>query len=109
DALKQLFAWYNANINNLALAANPSLPGLTPQIRSSLDSPNVFEYAAGVSRNFGAKAAIRGDFTYRKYRDFYVERRDATTGRVTNSFGQSFDLGLIENDKDGLLKRNYKG
>jgi len=38
-----------------------------------------------------------------------VTRIDQSTGRVVNSFGQQFDLALIQNDTDGLLKRRYQG
>jgi carboxypeptidase family protein len=106
DALKTVFAWYDANRNNLVLAQNPSLPGLTPQIGPDLHSPFTYEYSSGVSRQFD-RASLRADVTYRKYHDFYASIINGATGKVTNSFGQSFDLALIENT-DGL-KRQYSG
>ena len=39
-----------------------------------------------------SRASFRADYMYRDYRDFYVSRTDLSTGRVTNSAGQSFDL-----------------
>jgi hypothetical protein len=45
--------------------------------------------------------------TYRKYHDFYASVINGSTGKVTNSFGQSFDLALIENTD--TLKRQYSG
>ena len=36
-------------------------------------SPNVWEYAAGVSRQFGGRATLRADCIYRNYRDFYAD------------------------------------
>ena len=64
------------------------------------------EYAAGVSRQFGSRAALRADYVFRDYRDFYMQRTDTTTGRAvdTRSFapnavrGRVFDLTVIEND-----------
>lgn len=108
EAVRRVFDWFFANGGpNLPLQANPSIPGLTPQIGKSLRSPHVLEYAAGINRQFGARAAARADFVYRDFRDFYVSRIDTTTGRVTNEFGRSFDLALIENSS--LLERQYAG
>ena len=30
------------------------------------------EYAGGISRQFGNRAVVRADYSYRKYRDFYT-------------------------------------
>jgi hypothetical protein len=106
DAIKAVFAWYDANKNNLVLATNPTLPGLTPQIGPDLHSPFTYEYSSGVSRQFN-RASLRADVTYRKYHDFYASIIDSSTGKVTNSFGQPFDLALIENTDQ--LKRQYAG
>ncbi len=108
DAIAQVFAWYNANGGaNLPLAGSPTIPGITPQIQGSLDSPNNLEYAAGVNRQFGSKAAMRVDYVYRNFRDFYVQKLDMTTGRASDSSGKQYDLGLIENTN--ALKRRYQG
>jgi hypothetical protein len=108
DAIRQVFAWYNANGGaNLPLERNPVIPGVTPQIRGNLKSPNVLEYATGLNRQFGNRAAARVDYVFRDYRDMYIERRDLTVGKVTNSAGQTFDLGLVENTND--LTRQYSG
>ena len=80
---------------------------MTPQIRGNLKSPNVIEYAGGVNRQFGSRAAVRADYVYRNYRDFYSQRTDTSTGKVSNSLGQTFDLALNENTD--LLKRRYSG
>jgi outer membrane receptor for ferrienterochelin and colicin len=107
-ALAQVFAWFNANGgSNLPLNGTPTIPGVTPRIGDNLKSPIVLEYAAGLNRQFGARAALRVDYVYRDWRDFYVQRTDLSTGRVTNSRGQEFDLTLIENTND--LARRYSG
>ena len=59
-----------------------------------------------MSRQFN-RASLRADVTYRKYDDFYASVINGSTGKVTNSFGQSFDLSLIENTD--ALKRQYSG
>jgi hypothetical protein len=73
------------------------------------------EYAGGLSRQFGARGAIRVDATYRDFRDFYVQRTDLSTGRVTDTRanipasvrGRVYDLTLVENSD--TLKRRYAG
>jgi outer membrane receptor for ferrienterochelin and colicin len=111
-AIQQVFDWLNANggVNRTAgFASNPVIPGLTPQIKGSLDSPYNLEYAGGISRQLGSRAAIRADVSYRKFYEAYVTRIDQSTGKVSNSFGQQFDLALIQNDTDGILHRQYSG
>jgi hypothetical protein len=108
-AIQQVFTWYDAfGGSNLPLNGTPTVTGVTPQILESLVSPNVNEYAAGVSRQFGARAAVRVDFSYRNYADFYINRTDMNTGKVSDRFGRTYDLTVIENDP-GDLKRRYTG
>jgi outer membrane receptor protein involved in Fe transport len=108
DAISQVFAWYNANGgSNLPTIGAPNIPGVTPQIRGSLNSPNNIEYAAGVSRQIGDKAAFRADYVYRDFRDFYVSVLDQSTGRVQDQFGKSYDLALVQNSNN--LTRRYSG
>lgn len=108
DAVGQVFDWYFANGgSSLPFHTPPNIPGLTPQIGGDLRSPNVLEYATGVNRTFGARAAVRADYVFRDYRDFYVARTDMTTGRVVNEFGREFDLTLIENSN--VPRRRYSG
>jgi hypothetical protein len=103
-----LFNWFNNNggTNRRPFADAPTVPGVAQQIRGSLDSPNVLEYAGGASRQFGAKAALRADYVYRDYRDFYALQTDTSTGRVTDSLGQSYDLTLVVNSN--VPKRRYQ-
>jgi len=108
DAIAAVFAWFNANGGpNLPLNGAPTIPGVSPQIQGSLDSPNNLEYAVGVNRQFGSKAALRADYIFRDFRDFYVTVLNTTTGRAQDSLGKSYDLGLIENSND--LLRRYSG
>jgi hypothetical protein len=119
QAIQMMFDWFNLNGGpTLPLTGSPSVRGVTPQvIGGSLDSPYVWEYATGVNRQFGSRAAVRADFVYRDYGGFYVQRVDTTTGAAvdTRSFapasvrGRAYDLALIENDNDGLLNRQYGG
>jgi len=117
-ALQQLFAWFNANGGaNLPLNGTPTVRGVSPQIRGSLDPPSVWEYATGVGRQLGNRASVRADFNYRKWDNFYIIVTDTTTGKATDtrSFapaavrGRQYDLSYITNDTSGTLKRQYAG
>ena len=79
-------------------------------IRESLKSPYANEVTVGVGGSIGRRATFRVDGVYRKYGDFYVIRRDLSTGQVTESqfTGQTFDLGVVQN-ADAPLKRLYWG
>ena len=106
-ALRQLFAWFNANGGpNLPLNGTPTIPGVSPQI-GELSSPFTWEYATGVNRQFGSRAAARVDFIYRNYRDFYIDR-NAPGQRAQDAEGRSYDLTLVGNENE-LLTRRYAG
>jgi outer membrane receptor protein involved in Fe transport len=83
------------------------VPGLSVTIPNGLVSPNVWEYAGGAARQVGSRAAVRADFTYRNYRDFYVNRIDSSTGVAVDSFGNHIDVGVLGNTND--LTRRYAG
>ena len=117
-AIQQVFDWFFANGGaNLAVTGSPTVRGVSPQVLDSLRSPSVWEYATGVSRQFGARAAVRADFAYRDYQDMYIQRTDLGTGQAVDdrSFapaavaGRRYDLTAIENDDEGVLKRRYAG
>jgi hypothetical protein len=109
-AIRSLFDWYFANGGpNLPLNGPPTVPGITPQIREGLTSSSVWEYTGGVSRQFGARAAVRADAVYRKWSDFYIDRSDISTGRVQDQFGRSYDLTLVQNDDAGTAERQHSG
>jgi hypothetical protein len=118
QAIQQMFDWFNANgAATLPLTGSPSVRGVTPQVRASLDSPYVWEYAFGVNRQFGSRAAVRADFVYRNYGGFYVQQTDMSTGHAVDdrSFapasvrGRPYDLTILTNDTNSLFDRQYKG
>ena len=80
---------------------------MTPQVGPDLRPPSVLEYSGGINRQYGSRAAIRVDYVFRDWKDFYVNRTDLSTGKVTNPRGQVFDLTLIGNTND--LTRRYSG
>jgi hypothetical protein len=106
-AIRQTFDWFFANGGeNMPLSGNPTIPGVSTQV-GDLSSPHVWEYATGVNRQLGARAAVRVDFIYRDYNDFYIDR--TTPGQTaSDSEGRVYDLVLIGNEND-LLERRYAG
>ena len=110
QAIRAVFDWFFANGGpTLPLNGAPTIPGVTPRIADGLTSPSAWEYASGLSRQFGGRASLRADLLVRHYVDFYLRRADTTTGRVQDPTGRSFDLALITNAPDGLLSRDYVG
>jgi hypothetical protein len=108
DAITEVFDWFNANGGSNRPTVLAQLPGVNVFINDSLKSPYSLEYAGGVSRTFaGGRGTARFDYTFRSYHDFYSQRTDLTTGRVTDSSGTVFDVGLVENTD--ALKRRYQG
>jgi outer membrane receptor protein involved in Fe transport len=106
-ALETLFAWFNANGATDRPLAAAQIPGVDTRIGDRLKSPSAWEYTAGVARQIGEHASVRADVVYRDYRDFYVNRRDLSTGQVQDSTGRALDLSIIENSND--LERQYVG
>src|SRR5207253_4167375 len=106
-ALQQLFNWFNANGGQNLPLSSVTYPGVSTKILKSLASPNVREYAGGVNRQLGKGAALRVDAVYRDYRDFYAQRTDLSTGKVSNTAGQTFDLTVVENTN--AVRRQYAG
>jgi hypothetical protein len=106
-AIRQLFDWYFANgAANLPLNGAPTIPGVTPLI-GDLTSPHVWEYATGVNRQFGSRAAVRLDAVYRNYTGIYADY--TTPGDVVrDNEGRSYDLVTIGNDTD-VAFRKYAG
>jgi Carboxypeptidase regulatory-like domain/TonB dependent receptor-like, beta-barrel len=106
-AIQQVFDWFNGRGGTNQPADGSQLPGINVKVNGSLDSPESKEYAAGVSRQIAGRGSVRADFLYRKYGDFYGIRTDLSTGRVTDSEGSVFDLGVVENTN--IISRQYKG
>jgi len=105
--IRTVLNWFNANGGpNLPLNGAPDIPGLTPVI-GHLSSPFAWEYAGGINRQFGQRAAVRIDAVYRDYGSPYADVT-APGRRVQDSEGRSYDLVTITNDTD-LAFHKYTG
>jgi outer membrane receptor for ferrienterochelin and colicin len=107
DALKTVFDWFFANGGtNRPLRDSPTYAGVNRQVGPDVVTPSTWEYTVGMAHQLGPKGSVRVDGIFRRYRDFYGEKRDLTTGRVADAGGNQYDLGLVVNTND--LSRSYK-
>ncbi len=104
-ALQTMFDWFDASGGATMWLAD--IPGLATKIEGSLKSPYADEFVVGVSRQLGRRAAVRADFINRTFGDFYMSRKDTTTGIAEDEFGQRFDIALIQNSN--VVTRQYRG
>ncbi|HEV8630981.1 MAG TPA: TonB-dependent receptor, partial [Thermoanaerobaculia bacterium] len=111
DALAQIFAWFNSvggtsNRDPNVFRAG-SIPGVQTKVGGSLASPHTDEISAGVAKRLGGKGVVRVDLVHREGGDFYMDRRDLSTGIATTPFGR-LDISVVENDNN-ILKHEYNG
>ena len=116
DAIGQVFKWFkDSGGEALPIVGTLNVVGVSTVIGKNLKSPNVWEYATGVNRQFGDRAVLRADVVIRRYHDFYSMRTDTTTGTVVDArpnapagvVGRRYDLAVVENTT--IPKRRYAG
>lgn len=106
-ALATVFDWFFANGGtNRPLRDNPTYAGVNRRVGEDLITPSTYEYSAGVTRSLGSKGLVRVDGIFRNYGDFYAQKTDLSTGRVSDPRGTPFDLGVIVNTNG--VQRTYK-
>ncbi len=84
-----------------------SVPGVNLLIKDPLSSPKTNEIVLGVGGTLFNSVVYRVDGVRREYKDFYATKRDMTTGQVTDSLGNEYDLGYIINSN--IPEREYTG
>jgi len=112
DALRQLFAWFDANggypgLTDPEILTFIRIPGATTEIGDNLRSPSVDEWTLGLGSQIGRRAFLRADYINRNWNNFYTTQRDRETGTVVanTATGQLADKGVIYNSE--LYDRNY--
>ena len=108
--IPQVFNWFNSvgGVNNTSFLRAVSVPGGNVVIGDTLSSPSTDELSLGIVKRLGSKGSFRIDLVHRTSDDFYIERRDLSTGRgIVN--GSPADLSIIRNDPTGYLERSYNG
>jgi hypothetical protein len=105
DALERIFGWFQASGgSNLPLRDAPTYPGVNRIVGRDLSTPSADDLTVGLGRRLGSGGSARVDGVFRRFHDFYVERKDLTTGRTVDPRGQSYDLGIVGNS-DALARR----
>jgi outer membrane receptor for ferrienterochelin and colicin len=114
-ALPILFDWFFAANGRqdgipgkLTTRTTPNVPGTTTRVGKNLKSPNSDEYSIGLAREIGQQGAVRVDYVYRNYRDFYGDFRDMSTGRVYEPVSAKY-YDLVEVRNTNSTQRDYKG
>jgi hypothetical protein len=109
QAFTALNAWFlsQGGINASSLVVGGGVPGLTQHIAGSLKSPHVDEASIGFGSQLTQNAFFRADYIHRKWSDFYAQVRNLSTGKVTDTFGNNFDVAFIENSNQ--YTRKYDG
>src|SRR5262249_1719446 len=107
SVIQQAFAWLHANgfTGNNALIYSLAIPGFTEKINGSLKSPYMDEVTAGYGVQINADSYVRADLIHRTWGDFYVTRRDLSTGQATTPTGSKVDVGFIENSSSSLERK----
>jgi outer membrane receptor protein involved in Fe transport len=112
EVIRQMFAWFDSQggINNTSLINALVIPGFTSRIGENLTAPSMDEYSVGYGTQLGQKGYFRADLIHRKWNDFYVLRKDLSTGKVAlpAPSTSSVDQGVIET-AGGDLTRDYNG
>jgi outer membrane receptor for ferrienterochelin and colicin len=108
QALNTVFNWFFANGGTKRpLRSTPTYPGVNRKIIDGLTSPSTWEYTAGIAKRLGSRGLFRVDGIWRRYRDFYTDANNVSTGRVADPDGRLYDLRIITNTN--VVERNYKG
>jgi hypothetical protein len=112
EVIRRMFEWFDAQggINNTSLLAAIAIPGYTSRIGENLTAPNMTEYSLGYGAQLTPRAFVRADLIHREWHDFYVLRRDLSTGAVKLPAPSTatVDQGVIETG-DYDLERDYNG
>jgi hypothetical protein len=109
QALQILWDWFNANGGTTrTVRTSPTVVGVNTSVDPRVKSANSNEYMVGLAHQLGSKGAVRADFVYRKYFDFYGNYVNTGTGQVTDPrTGLRFDMTVVNNTSD--VTRDYKG
>ncbi|HYS56462.1 MAG TPA: TonB-dependent receptor [Thermoanaerobaculia bacterium] len=107
EVIRRAFQWFHDNgfTGNNSLIYQLSIPGFTEKIQGKLKSPYMDEITAGYGVLLPRSSFLRADVIHRKWSDFYVTRRDTTTGQNTTPTGAKVDIGFIENSSGNLSRR----
>ena len=109
-AIQKAYDWFSSltQAQQNELLSFASVPGVNAVILKSLISPYAAEASIGFAKRLGTKGMVRMDYVARQYHQFYTNVVDMTTGRVTDDFGNTYDIRDTTNT-DTALERKYNG
>ncbi|MGE5198646.1 MAG: carboxypeptidase regulatory-like domain-containing protein [Rhodospirillaceae bacterium] len=109
ETLQLVWDWFFANGGtDRPVRTSPTVPGVNTSVASGIRSSNSDEFTVGLARKLAAKGAVRVDYVYRKYHDFYGNYVNMGTGTVTDPrTGLTFNMTVVDNTND--VKRDYNG
>ncbi|MEO6487627.1 MAG: TonB-dependent receptor, partial [Thermoanaerobaculia bacterium] len=112
EVIRRMFEWFDAQggINNTTLINSLDIPGFTTRIGENLTAPSMDEYSVGYGGRIGTRGYFRTDLIHRQWSDFYVLRKNLTTGQAAlpAPSTRKVDQGVIETGNSGL-DRKYDG
>ncbi len=108
EVIRRVFEWFNSvgGPNNRTFLTSAQVPGVDTRFEGSLRAPSMDEISLGYGMALGRSGFFRIDAMNRQWQDFYVIRRNRTTGMARDANGNEFDAGIIENSTDNL-ERTY--
>ena len=111
QALDTIFNWFNSiggiDSRDPAFFGGGGVSGITTQIRTPLESPNVSEWTVGLGGQIGANGFLRVDYQDREWANFYTSFTNLTTGTVVDPLlGFETNVGLVENSDE--FERKYR-
>ena len=109
EALQLVWDWFFANGGtSRTVRTSPTVPGVNTSVHPKVKSSNSDEIMVGLARQLGNKGAVRADYVYRKYHDFYGNYVDMSTGVVTDPrTGLKFNMTVVNNTD--TVERDYNG
>lgn len=109
EALQTIWDWFFANGGtSRTVRTSPTVVGVNTSVDPKVKSSNSDEIMTGLARQLGNKGAIRVDYVYRKYHDFYGNYVNTGTGVVTDPrTNLQFNMTVVNNTN--TVGRNYNG
>ena len=85
EALQIVWDWFFANGGTTRpVRTSPTVVGVNTSVDPKVKSSNSDEVMVGLARQLGNKGAVRVDYVYRKYHDFYGNFVNLGTGEVVD-------------------------
>ena len=110
EALQILWDWAGSigGIQAAKVRGTPTVVGVNTSVDPKVRSANSDEYVVGLAHQLGQKGAVRVDYVYRRYWDFYGNYVNTGTGTATDPrTGLVFNMTVVNNTND--VMRDYKG